>query len=90
MTRARAAWRTQDLNWRQIAGAGVLCGIRFTMSFFIADLAFTDPEVLAPVKLGVMLASVVAGTLGWIAFRGFELESFRRTRWQAQPHAAVR
>lgn len=46
-----------------LAGAGMLAGIGFTMSLFIANLAF-DGAPLAAAKLGVLVASLIAGTAG--------------------------
>lgn len=50
-----------------IVGAGFLCGIGFTMSLFVAALAFQGPEqaqMLAGAKAAVLLASVVSGVVG--------------------------
>ena len=52
------------VTWRHMLGTGVLAGIGFTMSLFIASLAFTDPDVLATAKLSILLASLVAGSAG--------------------------
>ena len=60
------------VGWRQIYGVGWLAGIGFTMSLFVADLAFAGPgEVLtlAEAKVGVLAASVIAGTGGWLVLR---------------------
>jgi NhaA family Na+:H+ antiporter len=47
---------------RELFGAGVVAGIGFTVSLFIADLAFSGQEaVLNDTKIGVLVASVVAG-----------------------------
>jgi Na+:H+ antiporter, NhaA family len=54
---------------RQIYGAAWLGGIGFTMSIFIADLAFADDTQLALAKLGVLVASVVAGVGGYVVLR---------------------
>ena len=43
---------------------GLLAGIGFTMSIFIAMLAFTDERLLNAAKLGVLLGSLVAAVLG--------------------------
>ena len=56
--------RPGDLNWKHIAGAGMLGGIGFTMSIFIATLAFADNTHLAAAKLAVLLASAAAAVLG--------------------------
>lgn len=57
------------VNWRLIAGTGVLAGIGFTMALFIAGLAFADPGVLDQAKVGIMSASVVAGVAGLLYLR---------------------
>ena len=43
---------------------GLLAGIGFTMSIFIAMLAFTDEALLNAAKLGVLAATLIAATLG--------------------------
>ncbi len=52
------------VNWKHITGAGFLAGIGFTMSLFIANLAFIDPANLDQAKIGIMVASVIAGAGG--------------------------
>ena len=51
-------------SWRQLAGAGSLAGIGFTMSLFIAGQAFADPGDFAAAKLAVFAASVVSALAG--------------------------
>ena len=58
------AEKPEAYSWRQLAGAGVLAGIGFTMSLFIAGEAFPSPDDFAAAKIGVFLASILAGTLG--------------------------
>jgi NhaA family Na+:H+ antiporter len=64
----RAGWcRLPDgLTWRGVLLAGLLGGIGFTMSIFIATLAFDDDALLSAAKLGVLIASVVAGAAGLV------------------------
>jgi NhaA family Na+:H+ antiporter len=52
------------VSWGGIVLIGVLAGVGFTMSLFIALLAFSDAELLGAAKLGVLLGSSVAGLLG--------------------------
>ena len=55
-----------DLRWSHILGAGLLGGIGFTMSIFITNLAFAgNPELINGAKIAILLASLVAGTLGF-------------------------
>ena len=52
------------VSWGGICLIGLLAGIGFTMSIFIAMLAFSDERLLGSAKLGVLLGSLVAATLG--------------------------
>ncbi len=57
----------KNTNFSQIAGVGLLSGIGFTMSIFIAELAFPQqPEMLLMAKTGILIASLVAGVGGYI------------------------
>ncbi len=69
-----------DLNWRHIFGAGILGGIGFTMSFFIANLAFVgNIEVIDASKIAVLLASLVAGIAGFLWLKLFSGHNPGRT-----------
>ena len=59
-----------DINWRHVYGAGWLAGIGFTMSLFITDLAFSDDSLIEDAKLGILVASLIAGVVGWTILRG--------------------
>lgn len=59
-----------DLRWGHIVGAGMLGGIGFTMSIFIANLAFaSDVQLVQASKMAILAASSVAGTLGYLWLR---------------------
>jgi len=59
------------LRMRHFVGVGMLAGIGFTMSLFIAALAFDgDPALLAGAKIGVLGASCLAGAAGYLLLRG--------------------
>jgi NhaA family Na+:H+ antiporter len=62
------AERPAGATWRQLAGVGVLAGIGFTMSLFIATLAFGQP-LLEHAKTGILAASLVAGVAGALLVR---------------------
>jgi NhaA family Na+:H+ antiporter len=67
-----------DLKWRHIFGAGLLGGIGFTMSIFITNLAFTGrADVINASKMAILLASLAAGTMGflWLKFFGKPAET---------------
>lgn len=62
----------EGTNWWSLASVSLLGGIGFTVSLFIANLSFGagDPissELLNDAKLGILVGSLVAGILGWVA-----------------------
>lgn len=58
-----------DLNWKSIFGVGLLAGIGFTMSIFIALLAFNNETIINNSKLVILLSSLTAALLGFITLR---------------------
>jgi len=55
------------VKFSQVAGVGLLGGIGFTMSIFIGSIAFpSDPEYLINAKIGIVLASLLAGIAGYL------------------------
>lgn len=57
------------VNWRHVYGGGWLAGIGFTMSLFFSDLAFSNEELVQTAKLGILVASLIAGAAGWTILR---------------------
>jgi NhaA family Na+:H+ antiporter len=49
---------------RHLVGAAAVAGIGFTVSLFITGLAFDDPSLTDPAKIGVFTASIIAGLVG--------------------------
>ena len=63
--RSGIATLPEAATWRQVVGVAVLCGIGFTMSQFVANLAFVGHEDrLAATKVGILAASLVSGGAG--------------------------
>ena len=60
----RVADKPREYSWRQLAGAGALAGIGFTMSLFIAGQAFPAATDYAAAKVAVFAASVLSAILG--------------------------
>ncbi len=58
-----------DLQWKQILGVALLGGIGFTMSMFISNLAFTDPELITSSKISVLFASLFSAVFGLLFLR---------------------
>lgn len=69
MVRLRISRLSQSLTMRRVVGLGFLASIGFTMSMFIATLAFSDDMMLLQAKLGILAASVVGGSVGYILLR---------------------
>ncbi|WP_374337288.1 Na+/H+ antiporter NhaA [Leeia sp.] len=68
----RLARLPEGARWRDLFGVGLLAGMGFTMSIFIASLAYPLPEQLEQAKGAILLASVLAGVLAtlWFAVLG--------------------
>lgn len=73
-------WLALKLKWaslpegttcKQIMAVGILCGIGFTMSIFIATLAFgsVDPALINWAKLGILIGSVLSAVVGYLILR---------------------
>lgn len=59
----------KGVGWRQIHAVSLLPAIGFTMSLFIGNLAFADPEQVDAVKIGVLSGSLVAAVAGYLLLR---------------------
>lgn len=53
-----------DMSWNHLLGISLLGGIGFTMSIFIANLAFTDADVITASKMSILLASLCSALIG--------------------------
>lgn len=62
-----------NANWQQIFGIALVCGVGFTMSFFVGTLAYPSGSTLEPysawVRIGVLSGSIISGLLGYIVLR---------------------
>jgi Na+:H+ antiporter, NhaA family len=63
---AKALRASMPGSFMQILGVACIAGIGFTMSLFIGALAFTDPALATPVRLGVYAGSVASAILGLV------------------------
>lgn len=56
-------------TWRHIYGVALLASVGFTMSLFITELAFDLPEYILQAKFGILIASVIGGSIGYAILR---------------------
>jgi NhaA family Na+:H+ antiporter len=64
--RSRLTALPAGVTWTHITGASVIAGIGFTVSLFIAELAFRDENVIAVAKTAILIASVAAAVAGYL------------------------
>ncbi|WP_192483140.1 MULTISPECIES: Na+/H+ antiporter NhaA [Cysteiniphilum] len=59
----------RQLSVPQLYGISLVCGIGFTMSLFIGTLAFSTPDLMNMVKVGVLVGSLISGLVGYLVLR---------------------
>lgn len=71
-TRLRIAALPENVGWWQLYGTALLCGIGFTMSLFIASLAFEQGGDIAHMgleRLGILIGTLISGLCGYVVLR---------------------
>jgi NhaA family Na+:H+ antiporter len=70
-TRLRIASLPEGVGWWHLHGTALLCGVGFTMSLFIASLAFEQGTTayLGLERLGILIGTLVSGLFGYIVLR---------------------
>ncbi|MGH7497771.1 MAG: Na+/H+ antiporter NhaA [Gemmatimonadales bacterium] len=78
----RLARMPEGASWSSLLGASILCGIGFTMSLFIANLAFAEsaPQLAVKAVLGVLAGSLVAAVIGYVLLAGTSGDRRSRSR----------
>ena len=82
--RLRLARLPEGMSWKVMAGAGCLGGIGFTMSLFVAGLAFPEAALLDEAKVGVLAGSAVSAVLGCVLLLAFLPPNIRSARSGAE------
>jgi NhaA family Na+:H+ antiporter len=59
----------KNVTFKMLGGISILGGLGFTMSLFINNLAFADQALIDSAKIGILIGSVVAGTLGFVVLK---------------------
>ena len=61
----------KGVTWKQIWAVSALAGIGFTMSIFIGELAFKNPEFINEAKIGIFIASLTSGIIGYVLLQKY-------------------
>ncbi|MDZ7848970.1 MAG: Na+/H+ antiporter NhaA [Owenweeksia sp.] len=69
MVRTGLASLPKGSNWSQVYGASMMAGIGFTMSLFIAELAFKDKMLVEEAKAAILVGSILAAAIGLLFIR---------------------
>jgi NhaA family Na+:H+ antiporter len=59
----------QGASWGQLVAVAAIAGIGFTVSLFIAGLAFTEMNLVDEAKIGILAASAVAAAIGAVVLK---------------------
>ncbi|WP_350454028.1 Na+/H+ antiporter NhaA [Slackia heliotrinireducens] len=65
VVKSRLASLPEHVGWGHVLGAAILGGVGFTMSIFVANLAFDSETAITTAKAAILAASTVAGVLGF-------------------------
>ena len=69
-TRLGIARLPAGTRFAHVVGVGAAAGIAFTVSLFVADLAFVDaPELIAVAKMGILACGPIAGLMGYVLLK---------------------
>jgi NhaA family Na+:H+ antiporter len=85
--KSRLAELPANISWLQVFCASWLAGVGFTMALFIASAAFDSPLLLSQAKLGILIASLVAGIIGFVLMRVFSPTYSETTHLETTPAA---
>jgi NhaA family Na+:H+ antiporter len=66
-------------GWKHLIGIGMIAGIGFTMSIFIALLSFSDTLLQTEAKFAVLVASVISGITGYMYLGNISAKNSGRT-----------
>ncbi|MFC2053060.1 Na+/H+ antiporter NhaA [Chloroflexota bacterium] len=83
--KSRLADLPANISWVQVFCASWLAGVGFTMALFIASAAFDSPLLLSQAKLGILIASLLAGIVGFVLMHAFSPTYSETTHLETTP-----
>jgi NhaA family Na+:H+ antiporter len=66
LVKLKIATLPEGMNFKHLIGAGFLASIGFTMSLFVANLAFKNTAIIQQAKIGILIASLTGGIIGFM------------------------
>lgn len=69
MIKTKISSLPRGMTINHLFGVSIISGIGFTMSIFITSLAYTDPIAIKQAKIGIFIASIIAGMLGYFILK---------------------
>jgi NhaA family Na+:H+ antiporter len=63
------AIKPRAIAWKHVIGVGLLGGIGFTISLFVAELAFEDRAIADAARVGILFGSIIAGVVGYFVLK---------------------
>src|SRR6218665_246109 len=69
MVKTKISNLPRGMTINHLFGVSVISGIGFTMSIFITSLAYNDPQFITQAKIGIFIASIIGGTLGYLLLK---------------------
>jgi NhaA family Na+:H+ antiporter len=73
MIKLKIATLPSDITKRHLIGVGLLASIGFTMSLFVTNLAFKNPDYILQAKIGIFVGSIIGGICGFLVLNKKEL-----------------
>lgn len=67
--RLKIATLPGETSMRMLFGLSLLCGVGFTISLFIANLAFAGSDLVTSAKMGIFVGSILSALIGWFWLR---------------------
>lgn len=61
--------KPKGASWRQLLGVSMVAGVGFTVALFVTSLSFDSAQLTDAAKIGILVGSTIAGTVGYLILR---------------------